>query len=288
MHPAFLQFERYQGTPPEGFDINFLGQRTSRQFGSPSASFAKWIADPKSGTEYPTVSEEYFEWIAALEAVLEAQGTLTMLELGAGYGRWLVVAACAARRRRPDLALRLVGVEPEPTHFAYLRQHLIDNGVAPEDHELIQAVVNSTGEEASFIVGHPQEWYGQAVVPQGYRQAEYPSAHTIMVDAVRLVDLLRRHPYVDLVDMDIQGAELDVVTASIAEMTKRVRRAYISTHSREVHQDIVAQFRTARWTPVAIHGWKGKSEKTRFGRASFVDGIQYWINPYAAHVGDRG
>jgi hypothetical protein len=58
------------------------------------------------------------------DALLEARKTFTMVELGAGWGRWLVSAACAARVQQLHLELRLVGVEAQPEHFRWMRKHL--------------------------------------------------------------------------------------------------------------------------------------------------------------------
>ena len=44
---------------------------------------------------YPSFNEEYFEWVDVLEAVVARAGMFTMLELGAGWGRWLANAAAA-------------------------------------------------------------------------------------------------------------------------------------------------------------------------------------------------
>jgi hypothetical protein len=42
-------------------------------------------------------------------------------------GRWAVAAAVLARRLRPRLPVTLVGIEAEPTHFAWMQQHFADN-----------------------------------------------------------------------------------------------------------------------------------------------------------------
>ena len=47
-----------------------------------------------------------------LEAVAEARGTFVMMELGAGYGRWLARAA-AAVEQIAELSYKLIGVEAE-------------------------------------------------------------------------------------------------------------------------------------------------------------------------------
>lgn len=77
----------------------------------------------------PPVNEEYFEWIDLLSAVVQASDDFTFLELGAGYGRWSIRAAAAARQRGIE-TVTLGCVEAEPTHFEWLRQTLFDNGLA--------------------------------------------------------------------------------------------------------------------------------------------------------------
>jgi hypothetical protein len=49
---------------------------------------------------YPAINEEIFEWRMLLSAVLAAKGSFAMVEAGAGYGRWLVAGALAAKHKR--------------------------------------------------------------------------------------------------------------------------------------------------------------------------------------------
>jgi FkbM family methyltransferase len=271
-HPVFRQFVADGIQPVPGFEVNLVGQKSNPEFG---------VAGPRE--------QEYYEWIAVLEAVLEAHDTFTMFELGAGYGRWMITAACAARRKNPTVRFNLVGVEPEPTHFRWMQRHFADNDLDPAEHELLEAVVNASGKPVHFIAGHPKDWYGQAILPEGYTLAHYPgttaaypTAHIIEAAAVRLDDLLARHAFVDLIDMDIQGAELEVIPPNIDAMTLKVRRVYVSTHTPEIHAKVAGTFRDAGWTLRAMHGWTGKEEQTQFGAVLFVDGIQYWVNPHLA------
>ena len=65
-----------------------------------------------------------------LESVLEADDGFTMVELGAGWGRWLVDAWSVLKQiGKTDKRLLLVGVEAEPTHFEWMKQHFADNGL---------------------------------------------------------------------------------------------------------------------------------------------------------------
>jgi hypothetical protein len=96
-----------------------LGITRAREYGSD---------DPRESAPRPLPSES-FEWQAVFDAVSEAQRRFTMLELGAGYGRWTVRAAAALRRYRRGVKYRLVAVEAEPTHFRWLQQHTRANGI---------------------------------------------------------------------------------------------------------------------------------------------------------------
>ena len=49
--------------------------------------------------DLPRFDEEYFEWVDVLESVLLTTERFTMIELGAGWGRWLARGAAAAERR---------------------------------------------------------------------------------------------------------------------------------------------------------------------------------------------
>ena len=60
-----------------------------------------------------------------LESVKNAKKEFTMMELGAGFGRWSVNAVYAIKRLNPNIAYFLVMVEGEPDHVKMLEQNLI-------------------------------------------------------------------------------------------------------------------------------------------------------------------
>ena len=91
------------------------------------------------------------EWLGCLNAVAAARGQIVAVELGAGWGPWLV-AAYAAARRRGIRNIKLVGVEGLPEHVEMMRQHFIDNGIRPGDHTLYQAVVGTRDGTAWFPI----------------------------------------------------------------------------------------------------------------------------------------
>jgi FkbM family methyltransferase len=196
-HKVFSRFHRWSGRVPAGFDVDFLGARYR------TAYFTMCLPQPEeryAAPEHPPFDEEYFEWIALLEAVAGAKTRFTMLELGAGWGRWSARAAAACQQL--GLPYHLVAVEAEPTHFQWMVQNLQDNGVKPEDCRLIQAAVTGKDGKVAFQVGDATDSYSQSI------------GGSTEIDAVSLPTLLLPLKFVDLIDMNVQGAEFDILAAA--------------------------------------------------------------------------
>ncbi len=162
-HEAFKRFECWKGFVQEGFSVNFFGARTREEYICKMPGAAQRSGHRSVTTTLPVFDEEYFEWIDLLEAVVEARDRFTMIELGAGYGRWLVNAAAAIRYVN-NLPCRLIGVEAEPTHFEWMKEHMRDNGVKESEYELIEAAASDTDGKVEFYVGNPSGWYGQSIL----------------------------------------------------------------------------------------------------------------------------
>lgn len=213
---------------------------------------------------HPPFDEEYFEWIDLLEAVTSAGWRFTMLELGAGFGRWTSRAAAAAQQR--NLQYFLIAVEAEPTHFEWLKQNLQDNGVRLADCRLIHAAVIDKDGRIGFSADDPAGTYGQAI------------GGTTEVEAVSLSTLLRSVDGVDLIDMDVQGAELEILSVATEPLSQKVKRIYVETHSGQLHTSILRLFRGLGWKPHFLY-MINTADKTPWGRINFQGGIQSWLNP---------
>ena len=291
-HPAFDRLPIYTGEAESGFETDFLGIRTRCEY----SAGAIITAMPVQTTVDP--HEDYFEWIDLLESILAAKGQYTMLELGAGYGRWAVRAAAAVRQLR-GLPFHLVAVEGEPRHYRWLQQHMSDNHIHPPACTLIRGVVSDHHDDVLFYVGSPSgesdepaSWYGQCII-HGYEAVEesltgqYEGQDVVKLKsgwkAVKtpcylLADILPEKDRIDLIDMDVQGEELKVISAAIDALDRKVVRLHIGTHS----HDIEAGLREL----LSRHGWECKADypcaqtnETPWGPVQFVDGVQSWINP---------
>ena len=294
VHPVFAHFPPYSGVCGPEFSIDFLGAKVRTEFVTGAVASGAHVT-----TQYPPLDEEYFEWIDILESVRAAKGEYTMVELGAGYGRWAVRAACAVRRCRPDLPFHLVAVEAEPKHFQWMKQHFRDNDVDPRKHTLVNAAVGEEAGTAMFYVGSPEsggnvaaDWYGQALTKsyeevekrkfvkyEGFRVIKLKSGwQAIETECVVLGSLIGDLKRVDLIDMDVQGAELKVVHSSIDVLDRNTVRMHIGTHDREIEEGLRELFQA--------HGWECRADykcletnETPWGPVEFSDGVQSWLNP---------
>jgi FkbM family methyltransferase len=284
-HPVFEKFEVLTSSEisPE-FHYGFLGEVIQKSFDDGVAAVLglQPVIYPAGGIrsgDYPRLNEEYIEWIDVLETAIAATRSFTIIELGAGYGRWLVRAALAVKRCHGDLPIKLIGVEAEPTHFHWLKQHLRNNGIDPDEHELIEAAVDEKDGEVFFHVGKPDEWYGQAI-------AEHANAASESVRKVRAVSpssILSSLDSVDLIDLDVQGAEFIVLRGAISALNEKVKRVHIGTHGHDIELELRTLFRQNGWYKLNDYSCQS-TEATPWGDVVFNDGVQTWINPRLSPV----
>lgn len=260
-HEIFSSFQRWSGCVPAGFDVDFLGSKHRTAYVTMSQPQPQ---ERDATPEHPPFDEEYFEWIDLLEAAAFAKNRFTMLELGAGFGRWTARAAAAAEQLR--LRYFLVAVEAEPTHFEWLVQNLQDNGVKPEYCRLIHGAVTGKDGSVGFHVGDPANNYGQSI------------GGSTEIQAISLQTLLLPLNFIDLIDLDIQGVELEVLAAATTPLDQKVKRVHVETHSAQVHVGIHELFRTLGWRLHFL--FQGASaDKTPWGLIDFQGGTQSWLNP---------
>jgi FkbM family methyltransferase len=164
-------------------------------------------------------------------------------------------------------------------HCEMMREHFEDNGLDWREHTLIEAAVAPEAGEVHFTVGAADTWFGQAILPTpdyGFGAIEGVSVKS--VPAMTVADILETVDRVDLIDMDIQGAEGGVIASSVGVLCQKVRRLHIGTHSAEVEAQIRAALSGAGWRP--RWDFPCRSEvRTPYGRVSFEDGVQAWHNP---------
>ena len=255
MHPVFEKFIPFSGQVESGYSVDFVGVKTKMSYFTENH-----IDSHIENCKVPEFNEEYFEWIDVLTSVTEAINSYTMIELGAGWGRWISRAFMALKQKFPTMPYTLVGVEAEPTHFQWMKEHCEYNKIQAT---LINAAVNDTDGEVQFYTGKPAEWYGQCIGGE------------TTVKAIGLKSILNMFEHVDLLDLDIQNFEFKVL-ASAKDQLRKVKRIHIGTHSTEVEFQLRELFEG--WTCLNDYSLFTK-HTTIYGTSEFNDGVQTWINP---------
>ena len=296
-HSAVLAVSRESVAKPAGFIVDLVGAQTRvSYFTNLTNKGQAHLENEDVIPPLPPFSETYFEWVDLLESVRDARDRYVICELGAGWGRWCVRAARAVRQLNP-LPFRCIAVEAEPQHFRWMREHFADNGIDPDDHDLLWAAAGANSGVVPFAIGAADTWYGQSVcdgeLPSlSARKRRRLRARGLMglpprvsdvrgvswVPMMTLGEVVTDEPHIDLLDLDIQGLELEVLTAAAQLVDRRVRRVHVGTHSRDIEEGLRRLFRELDWRCVNDYPCQSITQ-TPYGEISFQDGVQTWIHP---------
>ncbi|MFP5455561.1 FkbM family methyltransferase [Rhizorhabdus sp.] len=224
------------------------------------------------------------EWVGTLRSVLEARDRFTAVELGAGWGPWLIASRQAALARGfDDERIELIGVEGSSDHHAFMLDNFRTNGLDPSRYRLYHAVAGAKDGVASFPKLHAAEDdYGafaafgdEAVGVDRMTASQHGELEEI--PCISLDTLLADHERVDLIHIDIQGHEEDVIRAGMETLNAKARRMVVGTHSRAIEGHLFDLFHA--------NGWVCESEVPCVLRplmdgtlALYVDGEQVWRN----------
>lgn len=304
-HAIFDNFERTDPRTDERYDYNFMGACIAHEFerdlieSNPNFDKATAKGLKASGRsalydDDPTFpykdSEDYFEWIDLLTAIDRAQSQFVMIEIGAGYGRWIANAAAALKRHKTKrLRQKLIGIESDQARFEMMTRNCANNEILQSDLQLIRAACTPDG---SALFMHANESYGSGVWHDPKFAAHFEGKQTDRmqftdgfgrkfvvqkVPAIRLDSLLAET--IDFIDMDIQGAEADVIFSCIDALDKFVKLIHVGSHSLAIDSRLSHIFHLHGWRPRRIFS-SGLVNETPYGKFQFIDGIQSWENPH--------
>ena len=301
---TFGRYGQWSGRVPAGFMVDWLGIITHQDFDDslrrePNATMIAqdWDAWP----ELPIAAEMTLDWVPLLEAVERAAATFTAVALGAGWGRWIVAGAVAAKRSGRDY--RIVGVEAEPSHFEWMERHFRDNHIDLQRARAIHAAASTHAGTCWFMTGDSANWFGQSIVAAEsvpgadsvplWGNAEIDGRRVQRVPCTDLVEVTAGLDQVDYLHLDIQGSEADVLLAHPALLDDRVACINVGTHSEVIERRLRTHF--------AEHGWRvdldipmNGSIRLQVGEGpirhiAVGDGVQLWLNPRRVDVsGARG
>ncbi len=309
---TFATTEPWRGEVPEGCFPNFLGVMTQHAFVADFAPSNNLLSvdDEANTTPAPTFNdgEIFFEQAAIHNAVTAASGQFVMVELGGGYAARTVDAHAALQRHNP-LPCRFVVVEAEPTHFAWAQLHMRNNGIDPDAHWLINALVGTDTKPQVFMLG--EGFYGNAIISESdaiqfvenlqgditpeqvlrslliHGRCDVRQPFTVaggtrefdfgFVSSVPLRDILQPLDHVDLMDVDIQGGEREVLPSAIDVINKKVKRIHLATHGAELHQEMWDLFFEYGWMCEADYAPNSRHQ-SQWGSFENNDGILDLVN----------
>jgi FkbM family methyltransferase len=279
--PILDRLPPWSGPGEPEFFRDFLGVRTRVSFMPPPyAPFAGTVEGPPGAERAGFLDPA--EWAGALTGVLQARERFRAIELGAGFGPILVGSAVAAARLGIS-DIRLVGVEGAESHVAMMRRHFSDNGLDPDAHRLLHAVVGTYDGTAQFtrLLDPSIDWGGEALYQGANGTAGRTPQRSLDFDEVvclSLPTILADFDTADVVHFDIQGAEREVIEDSITVLDRKVRRLVIGTHGRDLEQRLL-EFLDGRGWILEIDKACSFHQPPPHAITLAQDGVQVWRNP---------
>lgn len=268
-----------------GFVTNFMGGQLSVRFIAGLEPLSGAIEDiPIPGNCHG----DTLEWLGTLRAVLEARDHFAMIELGAGWAPWCAIGHQGARMRGIE-DIRVVALEGDAGHVGFIEEHFRTNGVPPHQATILHGVAGPADGFAEFPRHRAanSDYGGAAAFSE---KAEDRTGLNYFVElrggnvaeieqlpAYALATLLADFDRVDLVHCDIQGAELEVLSAGIAAATAKVRRVVVGTHSFELDRAMLALFARAGWECEGMFAVEMQEQGAL--AVTVRDGCQVWRNP---------
>ena len=163
---VFKGIQPWKGYVPPQYIVDFLGMLIDIQFhpmlfadpnfnpavvgGGYEETAIPRLADAKT----PADAEAWFEAADWVIAAREASDRYVMITLGANYGAQAVGAYRALQAVNP-MPYKLVAVEPVPANVQWIRQHMANNGIDPDQQSILPLAISDTIEPLLFPVGGP-------------------------------------------------------------------------------------------------------------------------------------
>lgn len=197
------------------------------------------------------ISEPEFKQDCLLSLLADIKNKhVNFFELGAGWGRiCLEVAGVIDHKVIPltPVGYRCLAIEGEPVHYGWAKEHFEFNHInAAAVHG---AVSDKNGKCWFNISGLPDTQYGQPINPL-FGTFKLPSVggiwniirrRAIQIPIFTVDRLIKKYQFdhVDIVQMDVQGAEYKVVRGASESIRKNlIDYFFIGTHDRKLNDSL--------------------------------------------------
>lgn len=271
MHPPiFHEFERKESVSDGRSVYDFLGGAIDAAYKS---GWQKNVAPEgrvvKPG--YPAPSEWTVDWIACLLAARMAGDRFTVIELGAGYGQWMVTAIMAYKALHPNRPAHGMALEADRTHYEWLQRHAQKNlgGYGDVRTDLLYAAAGYDGVAQFPVLEDPTRDYGAA-----YRSnSEEATMRQVECLSMQTIDTRFAEKSIDLLHVDIQGAEADLIAnPGLEDALTKTQFALFGTHrSDDLHGEVKKAIELAG-IQVLIEWPRNSSVETPLGHITTNDG----------------
>ena len=274
--PIFSEFERKEIISDGRSVYDFLGGAIDARY---KRGWEKNVlpASTVFKPAYPAPSEWTVDWIACLLAARLAGDRFTVIELGAGYGQWMVTSIMAYKALHPNKPCHGMAVEADETHYEWLQEHVKRNLGGYDDvrTDLIQAAAGYDGVVQFPLLSTPDKDYGASYQPA--------SSSKLMqeVDCLSMKTLDQRfaEPAIDILHIDIQGAEADlIVNPGFDECLRKTRFVLFGTHRSDVLHNRVKAAVEQTGMQLLIEWPRNRLIKSQFGDIQTNDGAILAVN----------
>jgi len=267
----------HERKPREGHNVNFLGVAV------PIEVF-DFLADTGGTLDEVPLPSNYHadmaEWAAAIRPIDLANKRFTMIELGSGWGCWMVNTGVVAKKR--GLSVDLVGVEGDPKHVSLCHKTMASNGILPSEYSIVRGVASAASGVALFPKRQPDEsnWGFEPIfnATESMEQELVSSGAYEALEMIPLHEVIGDRTLVDLLHLDIQGGEVDVIRGTLDILKEKVGYILIGTHSRVIEGELIGILQSEGWV-LEIERPAIFLVSTDGTLQTAVDGVQGWRNP---------
>jgi hypothetical protein len=213
--------------PSPYYAMNFLGVKMRLEF------YPKILPPLIGKVEPPPIPTNWHadiaEWASCLRSVDLSGERFVMLELGCGWGCWINNLGVAAKSE--GKSVKLYGVEADQQSLRFARLALNDNGITENEFVLSKGIAGKMGNVALFPSISPEEGGGGVAIfnPSNAQLSEAKnSGKYFILPCVDIDNLIKDEERLDFMHVDLQGAELDLLTEIFDLLCKKVRYIFIS------------------------------------------------------------
>ncbi len=287
----FDKYAAYDAVPTPGFYTDFSGVKTRLSFfgidSHPAEQQVGRIPFPDDALHAETI-----EYLAAIIALEHAKESFTAVELGAGYGPWLVFGAKAAQRIGIK-RINLLAVEADLQRHELFYTNLADNGL-PRPASQVQAAAGTNGNirvrcihgaisdargKVSFGSQSLLDWGAAPITNGGTEDYRGITVQAKEIEAYPIEAVIAELPEVDFMHMDIQGFELRSIRSSLDALQRKVRVLLVATHSRALEGGIIDLLHDNGWRLLYEKPCKfNPGTDTNLTALTYLDGTQVWLN----------